>query len=254
MARVTPPKRYYIQAGLHGNEELPVTFVTWLVKRIETGKSEVSRILQPHEGLDIVPVANPDGYAQMTRMNAFGINLNRNFGINWGVSREPAGAFPMSEPEVRAVAALLKTQNYAFAFDLHGYVPWVVMPSMKAPEGGASNELHRARSDLQALVKRNLSLLPDYEIKTGMELGDGGAFEDYAFWRTGTPALCLEMDSAFRYREEEGTKEDSFLRYEKFIARMIQESRPENLAVDSNVLAKDRLLDGFRTRSTNVMH
>ena len=41
-------------------------------------------------------------------------------------------------------------------------------------------------------------LLPGYELKTAGGLGDGGAFEDFAFWQTQSLSFCLEMKSPRR--------------------------------------------------------
>jgi hypothetical protein len=41
--------------------------------------------------------------------------------------------------------------------------------------------------------------LQEAALKLQAGLGDGGAFEDYAFWAAGTPSACLELFSSDRF-------------------------------------------------------
>jgi murein peptide amidase A len=66
-------------------------------------------------GLDLwlLPDANPDGHAAKTRVNADGVDLNRNFPWKWkhhGKRGNPmfSGPTPLSEPESRAIYALFE--------------------------------------------------------------------------------------------------------------------------------------------------
>lgn len=104
----------------------------------------------------IVPVVNPDGYVLQTRGNAMGVNLNRNYDIDWGnpaggtnramgiasgatgmpvrsvggpVGENP-GTEPFSEPEARAIRDALAPLDGRLAFYLshHTAVPSLLMP------------------------------------------------------------------------------------------------------------------------------
>lgn len=82
---------FYIQGGLHGNEKLTVDFVLWLAERVKS-KSSLINLLDKHRiNIDFKPIANPFGYANSLRYNENAVNLNRNFGVNWGLSREKSG-------------------------------------------------------------------------------------------------------------------------------------------------------------------
>jgi protein MpaA len=61
-----------------------------------------------------VPNLNPDGLARGTRLNGRGVDLNRNFPASWepiGVrwDLQYSGPLPLSEPETRIAAGLIRT-------------------------------------------------------------------------------------------------------------------------------------------------
>jgi hypothetical protein len=72
-----------------------------------------------------------------------------------------------------------------------------------------------------------------YQIKTAGELGDGGAFEDWAFWGAGVPAFCLEMDQALQPSNKIPISFQAFERYEHFIYNFILAQR-SNLLTNLN--------------------
>src|SRR5688572_30129639 len=92
-----------VVGAIHGNE-LAGRAVTRRLRRV-----------RPPRGVAflIVDDLNPDGSASGTRQNARGVDLNRNFPFNWKAMGTPfdahyAGASPLSEPESRAAADLIR--------------------------------------------------------------------------------------------------------------------------------------------------
>ena len=97
-----------IFGGFHGDEILGVEFVQRFAEYLaREGQHEfVAHVI-------IIPVLNPDGLIMNTRVNANSVDINRNFPTaNWSGSYESngnyPGEYPASEPETRAVIALLK--------------------------------------------------------------------------------------------------------------------------------------------------
>jgi protein MpaA len=70
-----------------------------------------------------VPVANPDGFLAGTKNNAHDVDLNRNFAArSWQRAHRPGydpGPAPESEPETRALAALIERSGATRLIALH---------------------------------------------------------------------------------------------------------------------------------------
>jgi predicted deacylase len=115
-----PRHQFLVQGGLHGNETLTVEFVEWLSERVKQGRSPLNQ-LPPGSTIDFLPQANPDAFG-VSRYNSNRVNLNRNFGVLWGLSLEPNGDKAFSEPETQAIRMLMQSRQYLAAVDIHGYV------------------------------------------------------------------------------------------------------------------------------------
>ena len=218
---------FYLQGGLHGNEKLTTTFVAWVVDRLVKGQSALNKLPQDKVAFDFVPIANPDGVRSFSRNNANKINLNRNFGVLWGQSSENPGKSKFSEPETKAIRYLMKSQKYTAAVDVHGFINWVVAPSPAASVKTQKSLQAQNYTQWSRHLKQEMRMLgDDYILKNAAALGDGGAFEDWAFWKNGTFAFCLEMASAYRYQHNnksgKSVKIDRFRAYENYIYTMFK--------------------------------
>ncbi|HKS27033.1 MAG TPA: DUF2817 domain-containing protein [Pyrinomonadaceae bacterium] len=119
-------KRVVIFGGIHGNE--PDSSIV--------AKALMGSLMQEPAPEDltiiVVPDANPDGLFANTRVNARGVDINRNFpstswsGDYWDTNQFP-GIVPASEPETQAIIKLLESSPPDFIITLHaalGCVNW----------------------------------------------------------------------------------------------------------------------------------
>jgi murein peptide amidase A len=110
---VEPGAVIVVVGGIHGNEPVSPPIVRSLVE-----------VALPEDlELWLVPELNVDGVAVGTRANARGVDLNRNFSWRW--DGFDGGPSPLSEPEPRAIAALIETLRPDLVVWVHqplGYV------------------------------------------------------------------------------------------------------------------------------------
>jgi len=146
----------YFDAITHSREpmslEATLHYMWWLLEHMEEDE-EVKYLVENRE-MYFVPMVNPDGYVynELTNPNGgglwrknrrdvgngcFGVDLNRNYGYNWGL--EPGsssdactniyrGEAPFSEPESSAVADFLAQINPPIAFTSHTFGDLFISP------------------------------------------------------------------------------------------------------------------------------
>jgi protein MpaA len=100
-----------------GDLDLPMRLLVFAcVHGDECGASAVEPLRNgcpdPGAHVDVVPNLDPDGSARRSRLNAAGVDLNRNFAAGWrplGAPGDPeySGPHPFSEPETRLAARLV---------------------------------------------------------------------------------------------------------------------------------------------------
>lgn len=130
-----------------------VYFMWYLLENYE--KSDEIKYLVNNTELFFVPCINPDGYVynQTTNPNGggfwrknrranadgtFGVDLNRNYGYEWGkndIGSSPdggsetyRGTVAFSEPETSAVRWLCKQNNFPIALNYHSYSNYLIYP------------------------------------------------------------------------------------------------------------------------------
>ena len=114
-------KYNYLMAGVHGDEVEGV----YLLKNIFDWLKERNEIEIP---LIVIPILNVDGYRTGTRVNAHGVDLNRNLpSSNWESGARAAKYFPgneaLSEPENQFLVKLFNKFPPKFILTLHSWKP-----------------------------------------------------------------------------------------------------------------------------------
>lgn len=100
--------------GIHGNEPASATLCRQFAEHLAS-HPKGSRGLR----VVVAPAVNPDGLESGERANAHGVDLNRNFTTgNWGRDRR-SGPKPLSEPEARFIAQLIRRYDPAIVVQVH---------------------------------------------------------------------------------------------------------------------------------------
>lgn len=116
--------------------------------------------------LYFVPIVNPDGYAYVdtndpywrkNRRGGYGVDLNRNYGFQWGYDNQGSspytgdetyrGASAFSEPETQNIRDLCEAREFIFATNFHTYGEYYLWPWGYIPSGTQENELFEVFGD-----------------------------------------------------------------------------------------------------------
>jgi protein MpaA len=106
-----------IFGGIHGDEPASVEVLLDLALRLEAAPAA------PAAPIWLLPVVNPDGVARGFKNSARDVDLNRNFPArSFSLDHQPGyspGPAPLSEPETRALAALVDRADVQAAVAVH---------------------------------------------------------------------------------------------------------------------------------------
>lgn len=169
-----------VLGAIHGDERESGLLAERLLQRWQAQPA----LLAGRHVLLVVHV-NPDGWAAATRGNARGVDLNRNFPDRWAPGTagrwDYPGPAPLSEPEARAIHALVAAEPVARVVALH---------SCRSC-GGANNFDGPARR-LAALMQT----LNGYRVLDEWPMPTPGSFGTFAGKVRRIPTLTLEMPRA----------------------------------------------------------
>jgi protein MpaA len=142
------PRKVLVVGCIHGDESAGVA----VARALTVGPPPANADLW------VIPVLNPDGMATQTRGNAHGVDLNRNFPAAWRPLGPPgsvdfAGSGPLSEPESRLAAALIRRVRPTVGIWFHQ--PAAVVDTSQGPK---ATERRFARQ--VGLPERSLTVYP----------------------------------------------------------------------------------------------
>ena len=124
------PRVVLFMASIHGSEGAGTPLLRRLAEQVENNPDTLRGVT-----LLILPVANPDGLARGDRLNTHGVDLNRNFPADNRRDSERFGLAPLSEPESRALHALIVAHQPQMIVSIHqpvACVDWDGPPEAEA--------------------------------------------------------------------------------------------------------------------------
>lgn len=177
--------------GMHGSEPSGQQTMQAWANYLDVHAPEIPAGKQ----IVIVPNTNPDGIAAGTRLNANGVNIDRNFATSdWrtdiqvagGTLRGGGGSAAMSEPETRAIANLTSQVNPSLEVSFHAQGRLV-----------GANDVGSSRSvgSLYAATV-GYSTMFGSAAEDAMGYGFSGQYEDWIGQKLGKPAILIELPSA----------------------------------------------------------
>jgi protein MpaA len=160
-----------LSAGLHGDEVEGVITCTQILGQLLATKPEILNKLV------IVPILNPDGFAQHSRCNANNVDLNRNFpSSDWSPEatspRYPPGAHAGSEPETAAILKYILKNQIKIVVDLHSYKEAVLLPLYKRNDNALDTHVRTLSQDTG---------LPIVYEQTDLGYAIGGGLHNWCF-------------------------------------------------------------------------
>ncbi|MEW5901085.1 MAG: M14 family metallopeptidase [Acidobacteriota bacterium] len=195
--------------------EVPYLLAKFLLEHY-AADAEVRRIVDQSE-IWIAPLINPDGleytiqYYRYWRKNrrfnsdgSFGVDINRNYGYNWGYdnegsSPEPAsetyrGLAAFSEPETQAVRDFFLARNFRALVSYHSFSQLILYP------WGYADTPSDKEAELKAIAA---AMSERMQPANGRVYGFGragsllyvtnGDLTDWAFGVSGIPAYTIEL-------------------------------------------------------------
>ena len=121
--------KFFITTSTHGNERMSIWSMYQLMRLVceEWQNDEALEFLRWNVDIVVLPIHNPSGYENFTRVNGNNIDLNRNYDANWSNgtsdpnSTSYRGPKAMSEAETWICDGIFKRENPDFFIDFHNF-------------------------------------------------------------------------------------------------------------------------------------
>ena len=242
-----------------------VYFIAYLLENY--GKNELVTQIVDNTDLYFIPCINPDGYnynivnspngGGMNRKNmrknadnTIGVDLNRNFGYNWGYDDYGSSPYPgadnyrgasaFSEPETSAYRNFCNKNNFNLVINYHTYGNDFIHPWGNTTKLGATDST--IYKNLSSVITRDNKYNEGTVYETLGYTTNGGS-DDWVFGQTN------EHTKAFSFTPEIGMQSDGFWAPQSRILNICRENVTANL--------RAALLAGsfaeLKDRSTNIL-
>ena len=128
----------------------------------------------------LIPCLNPDGFKDNQRVNANGVDLNRNYpASNWSKDHDQLRYFPglkpQSESEIRALVKLIKTIKPSLIIHCHSWKPCIVCSGEPGLE-----------------YAKLLGQSSGYEVINSIGYPTPGSLSQYGWTDFNIPVICIE--------------------------------------------------------------
>ena len=206
-------KEIFYNAVHHAREAITVSqtiFFMWYLLENYEDNPQVKDIIDNLE-LYFVPCVNPDGYIynqttnpngggfwrknRRVNANSFGVDLNRNYGYQWGGNGSSGnensdtyrGPYAFSEPELQAIKWLVEQHEFEIALNYHSYSNLLLHPWGYTYDACPDDALFRD-------MKNYLTAENGYANISGAELYiTSGAADDWMYGDVSTSNKILAM-------------------------------------------------------------
>ena len=150
------PRKILLLGGKHGDEINSVRTVYYIMNRLYQERQKLPRNIT----VFFVPLLNPDGFVYMSRVNANGTDINRNFPTkNWRQRSQVSGyslpngggAEPKSEPETRFLIDFLLKHRPVLSLTYHSRAGYIY-PEVKDPFSVRLAKRYSKASGIKAMI------------------------------------------------------------------------------------------------------
>jgi protein MpaA len=161
--------------GIHGDEPEGVRLASDTLLYLEEWSHDTKLV-----PWIVIPCLNVDGFQARTRVNARGVDLNRNYpSQDWSPTADQARYFPgpsaMSEPEVAGIVELIETLDPRLLIHCHSWKPCIVATGTRAHLDG-----------------KRLSASSGYELVGEIGYPTPGSLSRYGWYDKKIPVICIE--------------------------------------------------------------
>jgi len=205
-ASVEMEPRIRLIGTIHGNEilsgEILIKFIKYLTENY--GYNERITNILDNTYIEIIPIANPDGFDIGTRYNANYIDLNRNFSYHWLGDVATHGDYPFSEKESYAIETFSLNKVFQLSASFHTGSVVVNMPFDYATDEESAPLEYNLVKYFANKYTTSGSFIDNEDLLGGTDVYNGyinggdwyvvnGSLQDWSYAKTGCLDLTIEI-------------------------------------------------------------